>query len=129
MQQIKSGVVALGLKTGERCQLVVSVSPDLVQKTSRHNADQRGCPFIQAARGKTKPSASWRQRSGRLPKALDKIRHILKKMLKRFLESKSLSSFQKALVQNGSFLVEGLWDVPQSASASLVIKQQGSQYC
>ncbi len=46
-------------------------------------------------------------------------------MLKRFLESKSLSSFQKALVQNGSFLVEGLWDVPKALLASLVVKTTG----
>ena len=41
-------------------------------------------------------------------------------MLKRILESPSLSFFQKALAENGSFLIEGLWDVPKALLASLV---------
>ncbi len=32
LAQLKSGVVAIGSTMGEKCQLIIAVSPDLVQK-------------------------------------------------------------------------------------------------
>lgn len=43
-------------------------------------------------------------------------------MLKRLLESKSLSSFQKS---KGSFLIEGLWDAPKALLAALIAEARG----
>jgi len=80
LQHLKSGVVALGVKIGERCQLVVAVSPDLVQKNIHAQAlIKEAAPFIQGGGGGKQNLA---QAGGKdplgLPKALEKIRHILK---------------------------------------------------
>ncbi len=80
MQQIQSGVVALGAKIGERCQLLVSVSPDLVQKNIHASSlIKEAAPFIQGGGGgkQNLAQAGGKDPAG-LPKALDKIRHLLK---------------------------------------------------
>ncbi|HLB53232.1 MAG TPA: DHHA1 domain-containing protein, partial [Chlamydiales bacterium] len=80
LQQIKSGVVALGATIGERCQLLIAVSPDLVQK--QINAVfliKEAAPLIKGGGG-GKPHLA--QAGGKDPqglsKALDTIRHSLK---------------------------------------------------
>jgi alanyl-tRNA synthetase len=78
--QMKSGVVALGLSQGERCQLLVAVSPDLVQKNIHAQAlIKEVAPLIQGGGGgkQNLAQAGGKDPQG-LPKALDKIRHILK---------------------------------------------------
>lgn len=79
MQQMKSGVVALGSKSGEKCQLLVAVSPDLVEKNiNAQKLIKEAAPFIQGGGGGKQNLA---QAGGKdplgLPKALEKIRHIL----------------------------------------------------
>ncbi len=78
--QMKSGVVALGATIGERCQLLVAVSPDLVQKNINAQAlIKEAAPFIQGGGGGKQNLA---QAGGKdphgLPKALDKIRQLIK---------------------------------------------------
>ena len=80
LQQLKSGVVALGTTVGERCQLLVAISPDLVQKNvSAQMLIKEAAPLIQGGGGGKQNMA---QAGGKdphgLPKALDKIRHLLK---------------------------------------------------
>jgi alanyl-tRNA synthetase len=79
IQHMKSGVVALGISIGERCQLLVAVSPDLVQKNiNAQELIKEVAPLIQGGGGGKQNMA---QAGGKdphgLPKALDKIRHIL----------------------------------------------------
>lgn len=79
MLQMKSGVVALGVSIGERCQLLIAVSPDLVQKNiNAQELIKEVAPLIQGGGGGKQNMA---QAGGKdphgLPKALDKIRHIL----------------------------------------------------
>lgn len=79
--QMKSGVVALGVQIGERCQLLIAVSPDLVQKNiNAQELIKEVAPLIQGGGGGKQNMA---QAGGKdphgLPKALDKIRHILAK--------------------------------------------------
>jgi alanyl-tRNA synthetase len=80
LHQLKSGVVALGAKVGERCQLLVAVSADLVEKqVSAAGLIKEAAPLIQGGGGGKQNLA---QAGGKdplgLPKALDKIRHLLK---------------------------------------------------
>lgn len=80
IHQMHSGVVALGVKFGERCQLLVAVSPDLVQKNIHaQTLIKEVAPLIQGGGGGKQNMA---QAGGKdphgLPKALDQIRHILK---------------------------------------------------
>jgi alanyl-tRNA synthetase len=79
IQRLKSGVVVLGAIMGERCQLLVAVSPDLVEK--RINAAgliKEVAPLIQGGGGGKQNLA---QAGGKDPqglsKAIDKIRHLL----------------------------------------------------
>ncbi|PIS02373.1 MAG: alanine--tRNA ligase [Chlamydiae bacterium CG10_big_fil_rev_8_21_14_0_10_42_34] len=77
--KLKSGVVALGAKVGERCQLLVAVSHDLVQKNiSAQNLIKQVAPLIQGGGGGKQNLA---QAGGKDPlglsKALDKIRQLL----------------------------------------------------
>lgn len=79
IDQIKSGVVALGTSHGERCQLLVAVSADLVKKNiNAQELIKEAAPLIQGGGGGKQNMA---QAGGKdphgLPKALDKIRHIL----------------------------------------------------
>ncbi len=80
LHHLKSGVVALGVKMGERCQLLVAVSPDLVQKNVHAVAlIKEAAPFISGGGG---GKLNLAQAGGKdphgLPKALDKIRDLLK---------------------------------------------------
>ena len=80
MVQLKSGVVAVGANVGERCQLVIAVSPDLVQKNIHAQAlIKEAAPLIQGGGGgkQNLAQAGGKDPQG-MPKALDKIRHILK---------------------------------------------------
>jgi alanyl-tRNA synthetase len=77
---MKSGVVALGTTTGDRCQLLIAVSPDLVEKNIHAQIlIKEVAPLIQGGGGgkQTMAQAGGKDPHG-LPKALDKIRHILK---------------------------------------------------
>ncbi len=78
MQQLKSGVVALGAKTGERCQLFVQVSPDLAKQFSAAMLIKEAAPFIQGGGGgkPTSAQAGGKDPTG-LPKALAKIKQLL----------------------------------------------------
>lgn len=79
MAQLKSGVVALGAKVGDRCQLLVSVSPDWVQKNiNAQNLIKEVAGLIQGGGGgkQNLAQAGGKEPSG-LPKALEKIRHLL----------------------------------------------------
>ncbi len=81
LQKLKSGVVALGVKIGERCQLVVGVSQDLVQKNILASTlVKEAAPLIQGGGGgkQTLAQAGGKHPAG-LPDALDKIRQLLKK--------------------------------------------------
>jgi len=81
LHKLKSGVVALGVKTGERCQLVVGVSQDLVQKNILASAlIKEAAPLIQGGGGgkQTLAQAGGKHPAG-LPEALDKIRQLLKR--------------------------------------------------
>ncbi len=80
LRHLKSGVVALGAKVGERCQLLIAVSPDLVQKNIHAAAlIKEAAPFISGGGGGKQNLA---QAGGKDPKglskALDKIRELLK---------------------------------------------------
>ncbi len=80
MQELKSGVIALGTHVGERCQLIVAVSPDLIEKKlSATGLIKEAAPFIQGGGGGKQNLA---QAGGKDPKglgkALDKIRSLLK---------------------------------------------------
>jgi alanyl-tRNA synthetase len=79
LQKLQSGVVALGLKTGDRCQLVIGVSQDLVEKNILASAlIKEASPFIQGGGG-GKPALA--QAGGKHPSGLqdafDKIRNLL----------------------------------------------------
>jgi len=79
IQKIHSGVVALGTKSGEKCQLLIAISSDLVQKNIHaQTLIKEVAPLIQGGGGGKQNLA---QAGGKdphgLPKALDKIRHIL----------------------------------------------------
>lgn len=79
IHKMKSGVVALGVKTGDRCQLVIAVSSDLVQKNIlASNLIREAAPSIEGGGG-GKPSMA--QAGGKKPTGLKdafaKIRHSL----------------------------------------------------
>ncbi|MBI5272384.1 MAG: alanine--tRNA ligase [Chlamydiia bacterium] len=77
---LKSGVVVLGAKGQDRCQLLVAVSADLVQKQIHANTlIKEAAPLIQGGGGgkQNLAQAGGKDPSGLL-KAFDKIRHSLK---------------------------------------------------
>jgi len=78
LRHLQSGVVALGAKTGERCQLLVAVSPDLTHIHAQMLIKE-AAPLIQGGGGgkQTLAQAGGKDPTG-LSKALDKIRHVLK---------------------------------------------------
>lgn len=83
LQNMKSGVVALGVNLGEKCQLLVAVSPDLVQKNIHaQGLIKEVAPLIQGGGGGKQNMA---QAGGKDPKglskALDKIRDLLNERL------------------------------------------------
>jgi alanyl-tRNA synthetase len=76
---IKSGVVALGVRVGERCQLLIAVSPDLVDKKIHASAlIKEAAPLIAGGGG---GKLNLAQAGGKDPKglskALDRIRELL----------------------------------------------------
>lgn len=80
LRHLKSGVVALGAKIGERCQLLIAVSPDLVQKNIHAvTLIKEAAPLISGGGGGKQNLA---QAGGKDPqglsKALDKVRDLLK---------------------------------------------------
>lgn len=79
MDQLKSGVIALGMIHGEKCQLLVLVSPDLVQKQLKATSIIQEVSSLIQGGGGGKPNLA--QAGGKdpkgLPKALEKIRQIL----------------------------------------------------
>jgi alanyl-tRNA synthetase len=78
--RLKSGVIVLGANQGEKCQLVVAVSPDLIQKNIHaQNLIKEIAPLIQGGGGgrQNLAQAGGKDPKG-LPKALEKIREILK---------------------------------------------------
>ncbi len=80
IQKLGSGVVALGAKVGERCQLLVAVSADLVEKqVNAAGLIKEAAPLIQGGGGgkKNLAQAGGKDPSG-LPRALEKIRNLLK---------------------------------------------------
>ncbi len=76
--RLKSGVVALGASEEERCQLLVVVSPDL-NKVHAAQIIKEVAPLIQGGGGgrQNMAQAGGKDPKG-LPKALDKIRQLLK---------------------------------------------------
>ncbi len=78
MVQLKSGVIALGAKTGERCQLLVQVSPDLAKSLPAAALIKEAAPLIQGGGGgrPTSAQAGGKDPSG-LPKALAKIKQLV----------------------------------------------------
>lgn len=81
LQRIKSGVIAIGTSSQEKCQLLIAVSPDLVQKNVHaQNLIKEVSPLIQGGGG-GKPNLA--QAGGKdpkgLPKAIDKVRKLLQK--------------------------------------------------
>jgi len=79
LQHLKSGVVALGIKLDDRCQLLVAVSPDLVQKNIHAQTLVKEASSLIQGGGGGKPNMA--QAGGKNPAglsdALDKIRHLL----------------------------------------------------
>lgn len=80
LTQIKSGVVALGVRLGEKCQFLVALTPDLVQKNLQAQLlIKEAASLIQGGGGgkQTIAQAGGKDPLG-LPKAIDKIRQLLK---------------------------------------------------
>ncbi len=80
VQQMKSGVVALGITAAGRCQLVIAVSPDLVQKgILATNLIKELAPLIQGGGGgkSTLAQAGGKNGAG-LAAAFDKLRETLR---------------------------------------------------
>ncbi len=80
MQDFKSGVVALGNIVGERCQLVIGVSDDLVKKNIHAvQLIKEAAPLISGGGGgrQTLAQAGGKDPKG-LPLAFDKVRDLLK---------------------------------------------------
>lgn len=79
LARLKSGVIVLGTDLGEKCQLIVAVSPDLIQKNIHaHMLIKEIAPLIQGGGGgkQNLAQAGGKDPKG-LPKALEKIRHLL----------------------------------------------------
>jgi alanyl-tRNA synthetase len=79
LSQLKSGVVALGMKTGERCQIAIAVSDDLVKKNVHAQAlIKEIAPLIQGGGGgKPHLAQAGGKDSAGISKAFHKIRLIL----------------------------------------------------
>lgn len=80
LQKLQSGVVALGIRLENKCQLLIAVSSDFVQKNiSAQKLIREAAPLIQGGGG-GKPNIA--QAGGKdphgLPQAIDKIRQLLK---------------------------------------------------
>lgn len=82
LRMLRSGVIALGMKSGERCQLLIAVSSDLVQKQIHAvQLIKEAAPLIQGGGGGKQHLAQAGGKDPRgLSKAFDKIRHLLKNL-------------------------------------------------
>jgi len=79
LSQLKSGVVVLGTKLGDRCQIAIAVSDDLVKKNIHAQVlIKEISPLIQGGGGGKQHLAQAGGKDGAaIGKALDKIRHLL----------------------------------------------------
>ncbi len=79
LSHLKSGVVALGVNMGERCQIAIAVSDDLVKKNVRAEAlIKEIAPLIQGGGGgKAHLAQAGGKKGSGLSEALNKIRHII----------------------------------------------------
>ena len=80
LHQLKSGIVAIGSKMEERCQLLVAVSPDFVQKNIHANLlIKEAAPLSGGGGGgKTNLAQAGGKNPGGMKDALNRIRHLLK---------------------------------------------------
>ena len=80
--QLKSGVVVLGVKMGERCQVAIAVSPDLISKNINAQAlIKEIAPLIQGGGGgKQNLAQAGGKDPGGIGKALSKVRHLLEEL-------------------------------------------------
>lgn len=80
LQRLKSGVIALGATSQEKCQLLIAVSPDLVQKNVHAQTLIKEVSSLIQGGGGGKPNLA--QAGGKdpkgLPKALEKVRQMLR---------------------------------------------------
>ena len=80
LKELQSGVVALGTLAGERCQLLIAVSPDLVEKNIfASSLIKEIAPLIQGGGGgkQNMAQAGGKDPSG-MKKALERVRQLLK---------------------------------------------------
>lgn len=80
LKELQSGVIALGTTSGERCQLLIAVSPDLVQKNIfASTLIKEIAPLIQGGGGgkQNLAQAGGKDPSG-MKKALERVRQLLK---------------------------------------------------
>ncbi|MBM3184305.1 MAG: hypothetical protein FJZ64_03260 [Chlamydiae bacterium] len=76
---LKSGIVALGATTGEKCQLLIAVSQDLVKQINAVALIKEAAPHI-AGGGGGKPHLA--QAGGKDPKGLQKALNTIREKLK-----------------------------------------------
>jgi alanyl-tRNA synthetase len=80
LNQLPSGVIALAVQSNDKCQLLVAVTSDLVKKQiSAQHLIKEVAPLIEGGGGgkQNMAQAGGKNPSG-IPKAIDKIRQILK---------------------------------------------------
>ena len=82
MQELKSGILAIAQKTNDRCQLLIKVSDDFVEKNiSANDFIKKVAPIIQGGGGGKKNQA---QAGGKdpsqIPQAFSKIRQLLEEL-------------------------------------------------
>jgi alanyl-tRNA synthetase len=78
LAKMRSGVVAIGVASGEKCQLLVAVSSDLVPAVQAQTLIKEAAPLIQGGGGGKQhlAQAGGKDPAG-LPSALEKIRQLL----------------------------------------------------
>ena len=85
LAKMGSGVLLLGLEQDDRCQLLLRVSPDLIEKGVKANELIREIAPIVGGKGGGKPDNA--QAGGKEPKLLDKAFAEAKNLLARHAES------------------------------------------
>jgi alanyl-tRNA synthetase len=82
MSELKTGVIALGGKDKEKCQLLIRVSPDLADKRIHANElIKEVAPLIEGGGGGKKTSAqAGGKKPAQIPFALSKLRQILEEL-------------------------------------------------
>src|SRR3989344_6031600 len=77
LQKLGSGIIALGIDMGERCQILIAVSPDLTELHAGHLIKEVA-PLIQGGGGgKQNMAQAGGKNPAGLPKALDKVRELI----------------------------------------------------